>query len=142
MITLSAQAEPLTFGTGADDTTPLSLNILMQKPDEYLGQKLTIEGVITKVCKKRGCWMELATEQSFDRLVIKVRDGDMVFPMSKLGHKALATGQLQAIDLDPEQTREYMSHQAKEVGQPVESEAMSEGIRIYRFSPTGVTILD
>jgi hypothetical protein len=36
---------------------------------------------IVGVCSHRGCWVDIASDAKFDKLRIKDRDGDMVFPL-------------------------------------------------------------
>lgn len=139
---IPANAAPVVFGSEVTDENLIDVNTLMQKPEHYLNREFTIKGVISKVCKKRGCWMELVTEPTDQPLIVKVKDGEMVFPMSKLGHVALATGTLSIVKLDLEQSRNYLAHRAEEQGQNFNPESVTEALQLYRFSPVSVTILD
>lgn len=127
---------------------PVNLNILvpistlMASPNHYVGKELTVEGTIVSVCSKRGCWMELATDDSFDRLRVKVRDGEMVFPIRARGQKAYATGALEAIKLDLEQTRAYLGHQAQQHNKPFDPESVTQALTFYQLHPYGVEIRD
>ncbi|MCK7460101.1 DUF4920 domain-containing protein [Idiomarina aminovorans] len=138
----SAVAAQMVFGSGAKQQNVIDVTTLMENPQQYLSQKITIRGKIEKVCKKRGCWMELVTEPTSTPLTIKVKDGEMVFPMSKLGHVALATGTLSIVKLDIGQSRDYLAHRAEEQEHDFNPEAVTEALQLYRFSPEGVTILD
>ncbi|WP_333608285.1 DUF4920 domain-containing protein [Arsukibacterium sp.] len=88
------QAEPLQFGEVFDTTSLTSVSAIMAKPEHYLEQTLTIAGEVTAVCSKQHCWMTLATAESEPKFRIKVRDGDMVFPISAKGKTAYAHGAL------------------------------------------------
>ena len=92
MATCLAQAEPVQFGEVFDTSSVTSVSAIMAKPDHYLEQTLTIAGEVTAVCSKQHCWMTLATAESEPKFRIKVRDGDMVFPLSAKGKTAYATG--------------------------------------------------
>ncbi|MCL2915934.1 DUF4920 domain-containing protein [Shewanella corallii] len=139
---LSVQAEPLNFGSPVDATKVTPISTLMATPDNYLQAPVTIEGTVVAVCQKRGCWMSIASDKRFQNLKIKVKDGDMVFPMSAKGSKAIATGMLQKHELDLEATRKMMAYQAKEQGESFDPATITEGMNYYQLVPVGVSILD
>lgn len=94
MATGLVQAEPVQFGEVFDTSSVTSVSAIMAKPDHYLEQTLTIAGEVTAVCSKQHCWMTLATAANEPKFRIKVRDGDMVFPLSAKGKTAYAIGVL------------------------------------------------
>jgi hypothetical protein len=130
------------FGNGANMKQLTEISKILASPNEFLESSITIEGTIVKVCKKRGCWMELASDKKFQTLRIKVRDGDMVFPMTALGKTAYATGQLQALPLDLAQSKRYLAYTAQEQQEEFDVNSVTEAITVYQISPTGVTIND
>ncbi|MBB6523582.1 DUF4920 domain-containing protein [Pseudoteredinibacter isoporae] len=128
------------FGGGADMARLLELETVMQSPATYTDKTITVTGVIKEVCHKKGCWMELSAGDDFDNLIVKVRDGDMVFPISARGKVAFATGVLTASQLDVERTRAYLAHRAEENNLEFDPASVIEGMTLYRLKPTGVTI--
>ncbi len=64
--------EPL---TGSDVT---QISVLLDDPEPYVGKTVRVEGVITGVCEKRGCWVTLASDEEFEELRIKAKDGVIV----------------------------------------------------------------
>lgn len=85
-------AEPVTFGDTLNKQQITAVATILAKPAAYLEQQVTIVGEVTGVCSKQQCWMTLATAENEPRFRIKVRDGDMVFPLSAKGKTAYATG--------------------------------------------------
>ncbi|WDD99302.1 DUF4920 domain-containing protein [Thalassomonas actiniarum] len=136
------QAGEATFGSGADMDKLVEVSTLLASPEKYQNEASTISGKVVKVCKKRGCWMDLATDKKYQTLTIKVPDGKMVFPMSAVGKTAYATGTLSERKLDVAQTREYLAHRAQENQTRFDPASVSEGMTVYRFSPQGVTLSD
>lgn len=130
------------FGSGADKTKLVKISTILTTPEKYVDQQVTVQGAIVKVCKKRGCWMELASDKQYKTLRIKVRDGDMVFPMTAMGKTAFATGVLKAIPLDLETSLRYLAYQAKEMDEEFDPASVTEPITIYQVSPSGVSIED
>lgn len=87
----TAQAAAL-FGAGVDKTAVLPLTQLLAEPANYLDKVVTIRGKVDSVCSKQGCWMKFVAAGDAGPFRIKVRDGDMVFPLSAKGKTAYATG--------------------------------------------------
>ncbi|MBB1269698.1 DUF4920 domain-containing protein [Shewanella sp. SR44-3] len=135
-----AQAATDKFGEAVDLKKLIPVAELMASPSEHLQQAVTIEGTVVSVCTKRGCWMEIAAQESSERLRVKVRDGDMVFPISARGKHAYATGMLTEIVLSPEQSRSYLENQAKKNQQVFDASAAIEAVTLYQLQPIGVEI--
>ena len=51
-----------TFGKPLQGLKPVALKDVLAKPED--GQVVRIEGTIDKVCKNKGCWLELKQEAS------------------------------------------------------------------------------
>jgi hypothetical protein len=91
------------YGDGITLESTVPIDTLIKNADDYVNQKVRVEGVITGVCKKRGCWMQITDPDSGNGVRIKVEDGVMVFPYTAMGHEAQAEGVFEAIKLTPEQ---------------------------------------
>jgi len=92
-----------TYGDGVTLEEAVPIDTLIANADDYVGQKVRVDGVITGVCKKRGCWMQVTNPESGNGVRIKVEDGVIVFPYTSMGHEAQAEGVFEAIKLTPEQ---------------------------------------
>ncbi len=141
-LTALVNAEELNFGESVDQSALIEISTLLSTPVQYLDKQVTVKGTVVGVCSKRGCWVDLASDAKFEKLRIKVRDGDMVFPLTAKGRDALATGILKEIQLDLEQTRRYKAHLAKRQNEEIDPLAITEPMAIYQLSPVGVKILD
>lgn len=130
------------FGEGADMSTLTKISKILSSPSEFTEKTVTVEGTILKVCQKRGCWMEISSDERFQTFRIKVRDGDMVFPMTSMGKTAFATGKLQSFPLSLQRSKQYLAYKAQEAEQAFDPETVTEPITVYQLSPTGVTIKD
>jgi hypothetical protein len=93
-----------TYGEGVTLDDVVAIDALVANPDDYVGKKVRVDGVITGVCQKRGCWMQLTDPESGNGVRIKVEDGAIVFPPTAMGREATAEGVFEAIKLTPEQT--------------------------------------
>lgn len=130
------------FGTGADMTSHVDIPVILDNPDDYLEKDVTIKGKIVKVCKKRGCWVELAAGEKYKTLRVKVRDGEMVFPLSAMGKDAYATGQLEKQVMSVEEARKMFAHRAKEHKETFDPASITEPVVTYQLKPHGVTIIE
>ncbi len=131
------QLEELNFGLPVDATKLIPISTLMAQPDQYLHQMVTVEGQIVEVCQDRGCWMEIASDAQYQSLRVKVKDGEMVFPVSTKGRIALAMGEFVALIDQPCIEKEYDAEGQLQCDPAVASDA---GIR-YQVVPIGVRIL-
>lgn len=100
---LAGSPDGASYGGGVTIAEPVPITTLLSDPDTYVGQPVRVDGVITGVCKKRGCWMQVTDPESGQGVRIKVDDGVIVFPYESMGHKAAAEGIFEAIKLSPEQ---------------------------------------
>lgn len=93
LITLPAVAgDVATYGEDLTDIDIVPISELYASPDDFVGKTVKVEGRVIGVCAKRGCWMELAGNEEFQSLRIKVTDGVIVFPMEAKGQVAVAEG--------------------------------------------------
>ena len=129
-----AYGEPL----GGDDTTKISE--LIANCDDYVGQTVRVEGLVTGVCEKRGCWISLASDKEFEEMRIKVDDGVIVFPMEAKGHRAVAEGSFSKIEMTMEQTLAYAKHHAEEHGEEFDASKITEPKTYFQINATGAIV--
>jgi len=89
--------EGTTYGKGVTLDTAVPIVELLAKPDLFVGKKVRVEGVVSAVCAKRGCWMTVTDPESGKGVRIKVEDGVIVFPMEAMGRKAVAEGTFEVV---------------------------------------------
>jgi hypothetical protein len=137
------------YGEGVTLEKAVPIQKLMGEPDEYVGQKVRVDGVISGVCKKRGCWMQVSDPESGESVRIKVEDGVIVFPYSAMGHEAAAEGVFTAIPVGGgDQGAEQAKHEhaegepcdKSEEGQKAGCDAPKKGNVIYLIQGTGAVI--
>lgn len=111
---LSAQAKPRDLGTGLTKGTPeVKVSALLDKPQDYLGKKVRVRGLITGVCKRRGCWMSIAGDKPHQTIRIKVRDGVIVFPPDVKGKRGAAEGVFTKREISRAQALKFAEHRKK-----------------------------
>jgi hypothetical protein len=140
--TLTAAApEGKVYGKGVAAGEAVAVSELVAHPDAYVGKVVRVEGLVTDVCPRRGCWMTLAGDKEFQTIRIKVDDGVIVFPMDAKGKHAVAEGVFTKIDLTPEQALEHARHLAEEMGAPFDAaKAKDLPTAIYQINGTGAVL--
>ena len=137
---MAATAKQLTFGDKVEMKKLQPLSELLKQPEQFVNKQITIKGKIVEACAKRGCWMQLKAENEQGTVRVKVKDGDMVFPVSKRGSTAYATGTFTGRSLTLKQTVAYYQHLAQEQGHDFDPASVTEAMRLYQLKPTAVII--
>lgn len=139
MVLLTA-ADQKEFGSKLTLSETTKISTILQDPETYVGKKVQVEGRIVDVCKKRGCWMELASDKEFQTIIIKVNDGEIVFPMEAKGHLGLVEGTVEKLEISRAQRIKNLKHQAEEAGREFDPASVTEGKVIYRLRGLGARI--
>lgn len=127
-------------GVAAGDTMPISQ--ILAHPDKHLGHTVRVQGPVVGVCKHRGCWIEIASDQEKQKIQLKVDDGVIVFPPDVLGETAVVEGVLEGIPLTYEQACAHLEHEASCQGETFDENTVPrEGITFYRIKGTGAVVL-
>lgn len=129
-----------TYGKGLtlSESTPWSE--IMKTPDQYEGKQVLLSGTIVEVCPKRGCWVDLSTDKEFEKVQVKVKDGEIVFPLSAKGNEALVEGIVEKLELSQKQAVNYLSHEAEEKGVEFDSTTVTGPLTIWRLRGLGAEI--
>ncbi len=146
-LTLALLLSPLlqasqSFGPAFDfsKSTPVTVAQVLAQPANYLQHPFTVQGKIDAVCQKKGCWMQFATAADQPTFRLKVKDGDMEFPVSAKGKTAYAYGTLKAKPMTLEQSKTYLKHRAEEQGETFDPTTVSSAVTLYQFEPVSVLI--
>jgi hypothetical protein len=138
---------PLALGAGAEDFgEPLelaeSIRIadLLSDPEAYVGQRVRVEGLVDDVCPMMGCWIDILEEQSQETIRFKVDDDVIVFPVEAKGQEVVAEGVLAKIEMDEQDARRWLAHQAEEKGEAFDPETVSGPMTVYRIDGIGAQI--
>lgn len=131
------------YGQGVKEDIPtVKVSELLAHPDKWVGKTVRVEGPITGVCKKRGCWISIGSDEEFEDLRIKVDDGVIVFPAEAKGKFAVAQGVFTKIEMSMEQTLKYKKHHAEEHGETFDPATVTEPLVFYQIKGTGAVISD
>lgn len=111
-VVVSAE-EKLGTGVSLEDVTPIVA--LVERPADFVGRTIRIDGVATAVCEHMGCWMAVAPETDAKTATIrlKVDDGVIVFPVSAKGKRVSAQGVFEEVGAPDAESKEAAGEHAK-----------------------------
>ncbi len=140
LFSVHVYAKTTSYGKGVNNREVTPVSALLDNPDEYLGKSVTIRGTVIEVCAKRGCWIYIASDRPYEKIQVKVTDGEIVFPMSASGRKAVVEGIVEKLNFSREQLLQYKKHLAEEKGEPFDPSTVKEGETIIRLIGLGAEI--
>jgi len=116
------------------------ISTILEKPKDFVGKKVLVEGTVVGVCEKRGCWIELASDKQYQKIKVKVKDGEIVFPLEEKGKTALVEGEVYEIKLTKEQAIEQAKHEAEEHGKEFDPGSVTGPTTYYQIKGKGAVI--
>lgn len=134
------QAKTTLFGQGVQLQETTKISDLLANPDDYLGKRVKVSGMVLEVCAKRGCWIYLASDKPYEKIQIKVTDGVIVFPMDASGKQATVEGVVEELKLSEVDLIRYKKHLAEEKGVPFDPSTVKISERFIRIIGLGAEI--
>ena len=131
-----------TFGEKLTISEITKISEILAAPEQFVGKKVLVKGMVVDVCAKRGCWMYLASDKPFEKIQIKVLDGVIVFPMSARGKNALVEGEVEALKYSKEEAIAWLQHTAEEKGESFDPATVTSGMTVYRIKALGAEITE
>ena len=127
------------FGEAIEPGPVVNLGKVLDNPREYAGKTVTVEGDVRRVCKKMGCWMELATGMTESDKGCRVFFGAHQFfvPKDSDGSRALVQGQIQVKQVQPDFV-EHLEEEGAEFekknsdGSADEVRLVASGVELWR----------
>ncbi len=139
-IAVSIYSQTENLGKEISLTEKTNISKILEKPEEYLGKTVLVEGEVLDVCSKAGCWMELKSDAENQKVKIKVKDGDIVFPVEAKGKSALVEGVVYKIELTKEEAVGYYEHLADEQGTKFDAASVTGPLTLYQIKGVGAVI--
>lgn len=128
------------FGQGEFQKEPVALAKVMENYEAYKNKNVVIQGKVSKVCKKKGCWLELEDKTAKVRTTMK--DYGFFVPAEIKGKTVLIEGILEQKDMPKSALKHYMKDEGKT---DKEIKAAMDKIpgktkRVFQFVANGVRI--
>jgi len=139
---LFAQTDDGKYGSEITLEEKTNISDILNAPEDYLDKKVLVEGEVLDVCKMMGCWMELESDIEGEHIKVKVKDGDIVFPVEAKGQTALVEGTVYKIELTQEEAADYLEHAAEEQNEEFDPSTVTGPMTIYQIKGLGAEIYD
>ena len=130
------------YGAKLTLTEVTNISEILATPEQYVDKKVLVKGMVVEVCAKRGCWMDIASDKAFEKIQIKVLDGEIVFPMSARGKEALVEGVVEALEFSKQDAISWLRHKAEEKGEPFDPKSVTGSMTVYRIKAQGAEITE
>ena len=128
------------YGKEITLTEKTKISKILSSPDNYVGKNVLVEGEVVDVCSMAGCWMDLKSDSENQKIKIKVKDGDIVFPMEAKGKIATVEGTVYKIVLTKEEAIKYYQHVAAEQGSEFDDASITGPMTLYQIKGLGAVI--
>jgi hypothetical protein len=140
LVAVAAPAgEGTKYGEGVSGKEVVAIAELLTDPDAYVGKTIRVEGKITDVCPRMGCWIEIS-ENEATSIKFKVKDGVLVFKPDVKGKEVVAEGVFTRIDMTRDEAIDYAEHLAEEKGEPFDPSTVTEPYVFYQIAGKGALI--
>lgn len=120
--------------------TPISQ--ILEKPADFEGKLVLVEGYIVDGCMHEGTWLSLAGDKDFTKLMIQDKENKMKFPLDHKGKYAIVEGTVYFKMLTEEQATKWLQHLAEIHKQPADLSQAKGGMKLYKVSPVAAIIKD
>lgn len=135
-----AQTEEDKLGAELTLTEKTNISAILENPESFLDKTVLVEGEVLDVCPNMGCWMEIKSDVEGEKIKVKVKDGDIVFPVEAKGKTALVEGTVYKIELTQEKAIEHFEHIAEEKGETFDPSTITGPMTIYQIKGLGAVI--
>jgi len=135
-----AQSEVSNYGAELTLAEKTSISAILENPDAYVDKTVLVEGEVLEVCPMMGCWMEIKSDDGEGMIKVKVKDGEIVFPVEAKGKTALVEGKVYKIELTQEKAIQHFEHVAEEKGETFDPSTITGPMTIYQIKGLGAVI--
>jgi hypothetical protein len=132
LLVTSAAGEETKLGGGVTLKEATPIKAVIERPDEFVGKTIRVDGVATGVCQHMGCWMAVADESDAKGATVRLKvdhGGGIVFPVTAKGKQVSAEGvfEIATGEEAKEAAGEHAKHDAK-------------ASKVYQLKATGALI--
>jgi len=121
-------------------TEKTQISDILSNPEDFLEKTVLVEGTVLDVCTMMGCWMELASDVEGEKIKVKVKDGEIVFPVEAKGKNALVEGTVYKIEMTMEEAIDFYKNQAEESGKEFDPSSVTGPVTLYQIKGLGAEI--
>ncbi|MEL7250097.1 MAG: DUF4920 domain-containing protein [Bacteroidota bacterium] len=132
------ETAPETFGAAFEAADIVAYENLALQMTEADSMAVTVQGKVSDVCQKKGCWMNI-TQESGEEMMVRFKDYGFFMPLDIAGREVIMNGKAfyQTTSVDD------LRHYAEDAGKSEEEiAAITEPKRELAFLADGVILLE
>jgi hypothetical protein len=114
----------------------VSFQKVLENPGKYADEKVAVQGVIVRSCKKEGCWMEMAAVAGGRSVRVTFGDHAFYIPLNSAGMKVKAQGTFKTKVL----SKEHVDHLINDDGAKFENRNPDGTVTEISFDASGVEL--
>ena len=136
----TVQASDQLYGDELSNALSIRIADLTANPEQYIDQRVKIEGLVDDICPMKGCWVDILEAESRETIRFKVQDDVIVFPVEARGHQIVAEGILRKLDLSKKQAIRRLRHFADEKGEDFDESSVTGPTVFYEIEGAGAIL--
>lgn len=132
------------YGEPYKPKTKSDITYVLNNSNKLVDKVIEVNGMVNEVCPLRGCWVKIIGNNEKMSIRVKVKDGEIIFPLSAVGRMINVKGTLKKIVFTESQAIQWKIHLAEERGiklDPQMVELKKEDLFEYRINCTSAQIL-
>lgn len=110
---LSAGGGRIRRGEPVGESPAVAFADVLKEPAKFAGRRVRVEGVVERVCKKQGCWMQIAPEAGAEGVRVSFLDHKFFVPKDSERLKFVAEGEFSVKILSKEEADHLAEDGAK-----------------------------
>jgi hypothetical protein len=137
-VSLQAQDTAAVVRRGAAVPSGAALPVaqVAARPAAYAGRDMIVEGVITRECTEKGCWMQVAPSSDAAGIRVTFKDYAFFIPQAMVGRRARMHGQT-VVKTHSRAAAEHLVHEGAQLarnadGTATEVQFVASGVELFR----------
>ena len=112
-LSAASNSAPETFGNSVGEGETVPIAEILADPEGFEGKEVRIEGTVSDVCPKKGCWMELRQGEEGPAVRVPMAGHSFFLPRDVAGRHARIEGRVAMRELSPEARAHHESEGAQ-----------------------------
>ena len=134
----AAIAAETVYGDGVSAPDTVLVSRVLDHPEAWAGKTVRVAGTAVAVCAERGCWVDIASDREGQTLRLKVKDGEIVFPLEVAGLPIVAEGVFKVNP--PETSGKVCPREAARLAKTCDAEKAAACMTSYEIAGTGAVV--
>jgi hypothetical protein len=115
ILTTQAGPEVIKRGKALGDSATIKFADVLKEPEKHTGKSVIIEGVVLRVCKMEGCWMEIAPDEKSQSVRVTFKDHAFFVPKNVDKWEFRAEGEFTVKKLSKEEVDHLVNEDGAEI---------------------------